>query len=156
MRSITITVSETVPANIETVYSVIADYQIRHQAILPRPAFQEMKVLEGGFGSGTCLHVHVRIWGQSYFYEQIVEEPIMGRILIEREINTGQTTTFTLQALAGNQTQVTITSVNPLSTGFRGYLERISQPSIIGNLFKKELQNLIEYVAQNEFAIQGA
>lgn len=155
MQTITIEMSNIIPAPIETVYSVIADYKVGHQAILPKPAFREMKVLEGGYGAGTRLSVHVRLWGQSYYYDQIVEEPIRGQVLVEREMNTGQVTRFTLKSLSDTQTQVTIMSVNPLSSGFKGFLERISQPMIIRNLFKIELENLADYVTRHDLAIQG-
>lgn len=150
MASITIEVSNIIPANIETVYAIIADYNVGHQAILPKPAFREMSVLDGGVGAGTRLHVHVKIYGQSYYYDQIVEEPEPGRVIIERDINTGQFSTFTLEPLSDNQTCVKITAVNPLRPGIMGLIERISQPRIIGNLFKIELQNLADYVTHTK------
>lgn len=150
METIIIEASRVIPANIKTVYDVIADYEGGHQAILPKPAFREMNVLEGGYGAGTRLRVHVRIWGQSYYYNQIVEEPEPGRVILERDLDTGQYTTFTLDSLSDNSTKVTITSVNPLSEGIKGFLERISQPTIISNLFKQELRNLENYVLEND------
>lgn len=155
MKTITIKVSDTVPANVEAVYAVIADYNVGHQAILPRPAFREMKVLEGGYGAGTRLHLHVRVWGQSTYFEQVVEEPEPGRVLIERDINTGQYSTFTLESLSDRETQVTITSVMPISRGLKGFLERMSQPAIISKLFKTELQNLADYMTRHEVVTQG-
>jgi hypothetical protein len=154
MATLTIEVSDTIPANVEAVYAVIADYKIGHQAILPRPAFQEMKIIEGGFGAGTRLKLHVRIWGQSYYYEQIVEEPVQGRVIVERDVNTGQVSTFTLEPLSNTFTKVTISSEAPLSKGFKGILERISQPSIISKLFKTELKNLAEYVTHHQVVAQ--
>lgn len=154
MTTITIEVSDVIPATIKVVYHVIADYKIGHQAILPKPAFQEMKVIEGGYGAGTRLKTHIRIWGQSYYYEQIVEEPVPGQVLIERDVNTGQVSTFTLTPLSETSTQVTITSDIPLSRGFRGLLERFSQPTIVANLFKVELKNLADYVSDREVTMQ--
>ena len=155
MRTITVEASRVIPANVETVHAVITDYHKGHPAILPKPAFKEMKVLDGGYGAGTRLHVHVRLWGQSYYYNQIVEEPVPGRVIVERELDTGQITTFTLEPLSDNSTQITITSVNPLSKGFKGFLERISQPSIIGGLFKTELENLADYVTRHDVAVRA-
>lgn len=155
MASITVSVTDIIPANHEVIYTVIADYHTGHQAILPRPAFKEMKVLEGGFGAGTRTHIHVRIFGQSYYYEQIIEEPEVGRILVERDIHTGQTSTFTLDPLSENETWVTITAIQPLSAGFKGLLERISQPTIMRNLFKTELQQLADYVTRTDVAMQS-
>lgn len=153
MTMITVSVNDVIPANIETVYAVIADYEVGHQAILPKPAFQEMVVIEGGYGAGTRLKTHVRIWGQSYFYEQVVEEPVIGRVIVERDVNSGQFSTFTLQPLSDTSTVVTITSQIPINKGFKGFLERISQ-TIISRLFKQELKNLADYVSRPVVASQ--
>lgn len=156
METMTIEASDIIPANAETVYAVIADYEVGHQAILPRPAFREMTVLEGGYGAGTRIHLHVRVWGQSSYFEQIVEEPEPGRVIVEREVHTGQYTTFTLDPISDNQTRVTITSVMPISSGWRGWLERFAQPSIMRNLFEEELGKLADYVTRNEVVTQCA
>lgn len=155
MTSVTIRVTDIIPASSEAVYNVIADYHVGHQAILPRPAFREMKVLEGGYGAGTCIHLHTQMWGISNYYDQIVEEPEPGRVLIERDVNTGQYTTFTFEPLSDTQTRVTIESVMPLSKGIRGVLERMSMPAVARNLFKEELQNLAKYVTQSEVIMQA-
>ncbi len=153
MTTIDVEVSDIIPANIETVYAVIADYEVGHQAILPRPAFKEMKVVEGGYGAGTRLKLHIRLWGQSYYYEQVVEEPEVGRVILERDVKTGQVSTFTLEPLSDTSTQVTITANVPLSKGLRGVLERLSQPTIMRNLFTIELKNLADYVSRPELAV---
>jgi len=156
MTSQTVSVSKIIPANNEAIYSIIADYRVGHQAILPRPAFQEMKVIEGGYGAGTRTHIHMRVLGQSVHMEHLIEEPQPNYELIERDVNTGGMTTFKLEPLSDEETRVTIHTVQPISKGFRGLLERISQPSIMRNLFKTELENLSEYVTRNEVAPQGA
>lgn len=153
MTMITVEVHDVVPANIKTVYAVIADYEVGHQAILPRPEFKEMKVIEGGYGAGTRLKLHIRLWGQSYYYEQVVEEPDVGRVILERDVNTGQVSTFTLEPLSETSTRVTITANVPLSKGLRGVLERLSQPTIMRKLFTIELKNLAAYVSRPEVAI---
>ncbi len=156
MTSVTVSVTDIIPANHEQVYSVIADYHKGHQAILPRPAFQEMKVLEGGYGAGTRIYIHTKMWGISNYYDQIVEEPEPGRVLIERDVNTEQYTTFTFEPLSDTQTRVTIASVMPLSKGIRGAFERVTLSPVARKLFKTELQNLADYVRQPDYNLQVA
>lgn len=156
MKTIHVEASHIIPANIETVYSIIADYHVGHQAILPRPAFQEMQVIEGGYGTGTHIKLHVKVFGQSYYYNQVVSEPEPGRVIRETDVNTGQYSEFTLEPVSDNQTRVTIVGKMPASSGIKGFLERITQPVIVGGMFKTELKNLEAYVNQAIPAINKA
>lgn len=154
MKTITVSVTETIPANHEAIYAVIADYHVGHQAILPRPAFREMIVIEGGYGAGTRTKIHVRMFGQSVYMEHLIEESIPGYELVERDVSTGGVTTFKLNPLLDNETEVTIHTIQPTSNGLMGFIERLSQPTIMRNLFKTELQNLKTYVRQEMFDLQ--
>lgn len=156
MSTLTIEASRIIRADADMLYDVISDYEVGHQAILPRPVFQEMTILSGGRGAGTRIKLHVKMFGQSYYYDQIVEEPEPGRVLVERDINTGQWSSFILEPLGDGQTRVTIRSEMPISSGIKGFLERISQPSIVGKLYKQELENLDNYVRQNATLPQQA
>jgi ribosome-associated toxin RatA of RatAB toxin-antitoxin module len=132
----------------DEVYAVISDYRVGHPAILPKPEFTELTVIKGGQGAGTELRVALEMYGQKFSYHQIVTEPEPGRTLVETDIETGQFSRFTFEPLnGGKQTKVTIFSEFPASNGIKGFMERLMQPSIVSRLYKKELRNLEQYMA---------
>ena len=143
--------SAIINAPIEQVYAVIADYKVGHQAILPKPYFQSMEVINGGYGEGTEIKIEMEVFGIKASYHQLVTEPIKGRQIVERDINTNLGTTFTFEPRNnGTRTEVTILAEIALSDGFQGTLERLFNPFIIRHIFKQELQNLDDYVTQKE------
>lgn len=151
MKHMLVKQSATINAPIEQVYAVIADYEVGHRAILPKPYFQSMEILNGGFGEGTELKIEMDIFGVKASYHQLVTEPVKGRQIVERDMNTNLASTFTLVPLDnGTQTQVTIVAEVALSDGFQAIMERLFNPLIIGHIFKKELQNLDDYVTHKE------
>lgn len=151
MNTIHAEASHVINARPEEIYAVISDYRVGHPAILPKPYFSELTIEQGGQGAGTVLRFHVTIWGQKLYYHQRVSEPEPGRVLVETDIETGQYSQFTLEPLnGGQQTRVTISSEAPASPGFKGVMERMTQPSIAGRLFKQELRNLEDYVRSKQ------
>jgi ribosome-associated toxin RatA of RatAB toxin-antitoxin module len=139
--------SAVIPARPEAIYAVLADYREAHPAILPKPYFTELKVEEGGQGAGTVIHVRMKVFGVESEFHQIVSEPEPGRVLAETDLNTGLTSTFTVEPLnGGGQSRVTIaTEFNP-RPGFMGFMERLFNPPIMRRIFNQELQNLADYV----------
>ena len=142
--------SAIIDAPIETVYGVIADYEVGHRAILPQPYFKSMEVLAGGQGEGTEIFIKMEVMGQEFSYHQKVTEPVKGRQLVERDINTGLASSFFLEPLADDKTEVRIEAEVALMGGFTSLMQRLFNPVIIGGIFKKELQNLNDYVTQNQ------
>jgi Polyketide cyclase / dehydrase and lipid transport len=142
--------SSLIDARPEAIYAVLTDYQVGHQAILPRPYFQEVTIEQGGKGAGTELRIRMNIFGQTYHYHQIVSEPQPGRVLKETEVDTGQYTTFTLEPLGdGQQTRVTIASEFPAKPGLMGLMERLMQPPVTRRLYLQELRNLADYLRRS-------
>ena len=151
MKHMLVKQSAIINAPIEQVYAVIADYEVGHQAILPKPYFQSMEVINGGYGEGTEIKIEMEVFGIKASYHQLVTEPIKGGQIVERDINTNLGTTFTFEPRKnGSQTEVTILAEIALSDGFQGKLERLFNPFIIRYIFKQELQDLDTYVAQKE------
>lgn len=148
MNTLTITQSAVIDAAPQKVYGVIADYHVGHRAILPQPYFEEMSIVQGGHGAGTELRLRVKLLGQTYHYHQMVSEPEPGHVIKERDIETGQFTTFTFDPMDnGKQTQVTIKSVFPVESGIAGLMQRLVQPAITRRLYRQELGILADYVA---------
>lgn len=131
------------------VYEIIADYREGHQAILPRPYFQEMRVLAGGRGAGTAVAIDMNVFGKKVAYHMQVSEPEPGRVLREEDAAVDTVTTFTVDPVAGGaQSRVTITSTAQAGPGISGWLERWTTPSIMRRIFRKELAQL-NTVAKN-------
>ena len=58
MARIRVSAERTIPALVEAVYALLADYREGHPSILP-PAFSDFAVLEGGEGSRNAHPLHV-------------------------------------------------------------------------------------------------
>ncbi len=147
METIEIKESRIIDAPPAAVHAVLADYRAGHAAILPQPYFKAMTVEEGGFGAGTVLRVQMEVMGRTFHYHQRVTEPEPGRVLVETDVDTGEWSSFTLDPLDnGRCTQVTITACQHIKPGFEGIMQRIAQPGIVRRIFRKELQNLADYL----------
>ena len=141
--------SYVIDARPEAIYNVLSDYRVGHQAILPRPVFQEMTVEQGGKGAGTVIRLRMQMYGQTFHYHHMISEPQPGRVLMETDLETGQYTTFTLEPLGNGQTRVTIASEFPIKPGLSGFIERLMQPSVVRRLYLQELRKLADYVRPN-------
>jgi uncharacterized protein YndB with AHSA1/START domain len=75
--------SRPIAAPPERVYEILADYRTEHPAILPRPPFTTLEVLEGGVGEGTRIDVGMRVLGTERRIQGTVSEPQPGRVLVE-------------------------------------------------------------------------
>ena len=137
-----------IDARPEELYAVVSDYRVGHPAILPKEYFTKgLTVEQGGSGAGTILHSSVSVMGREFPFRQMVTEPEPGRVIVETDLDTGQYSTFTFDALnGGKQTRVTISSEFPLSKGLMGVMERLTKASMARKMFARELQNLAAYV----------
>jgi len=147
MNQLRIEISKVIKASPVDVYSVMSDYQVGHPAILPKPYFSKLVVVQGGKGEGTIIEVHMDVLGAKRVFHQVVSEPEPGRVLVETDAEAGVTTSFTVDPIGdGNQSQVTIATDIRLSPGVRGIFERLFNPWIIHRIYKQELELLAEYV----------
>lgn len=150
MSSMHIEVSEVIDARPEAIYAVLSDYRNGHPAILSRPYFTELKVLEGGQGAGTIAHTEMVVMGAKFVYRLVVSEPEPGRVLAEDDEAVGIHTTFTVDALdGGSRSRVTIATDSRNSPGIRGFMEKLMNPSITRRIYKQELQQLADYIRSN-------
>lgn len=146
---ITVSVSRIINAPREIIYNVLRDYREGHKHILPAPYFNNWRIIKGGLGAGTEILFSIEVYGQQTHYHQIVTEPEPGRVIRESDQYTTQYSTFTLDSVGdGHQTRVTIFSAMPTGSGLKGVLQRLFQPRIVRAMFRKELQNLADYVEQ--------
>ncbi len=155
MSWIHVEASSVIDARPEDVYAIVSDYRVGHPAILPKQHFTELIVEKGGQGAGTVVRVSARVWGKEYPFHQQVTEPEPGKVLVETDVETGQWTRFTFEPLdEGKQTRVTITSEFPPSRGITGLLQRFMLPPVVRDMYRKELQNLTEYVRSANAALR--
>lgn len=147
MSIIHIQYSAIINATPEKVYAVISDYRVGHPAILPKPYFTGLTVVEGGQGAGTVVITEMNVFGVKKTYRQYVTEPEPGRVLVEDDPVEGIKTTFILEPLeGGKQTRITLLTESRASAGFRGFMERLMNPSITRRIYKIEMANLAAYL----------
>ncbi len=151
MSMLQVIASAIINASPEDIYAVFSDYEVAHNAILPKPYFEKMVVLAGGQGAGTVVDVYMNVFGNKKTYHLTVTEPEPGRLLVETDYNTGERTHFIMEPLPnGRQTKVTIDSKFSTSPGFAGKIERLITPPVTRYIFKKELENLAAYLKEKE------
>jgi hypothetical protein len=145
MNSTIIEESAFINASPSAVYNVLADYRVGHLAILPKPYFVDMQVKEGGFGAGTFITVDMEVYGAKRHFRMRVTEPQKGRILEETDVDTGTVTQFIFEP-ANDGCRLTIHTKMVFADGFMGLLEKLTTPAITRNIYKKELQNIADYL----------
>lgn len=157
MTRIYIEASAIIDARPEEVYPILADYHEGHPAILPKPYFVDLIVEEGGQGAGTVIRVLMKVLGVERTYRMEVSEPEPGRVLVETDRDAGVTTTFTVEPLDdGKQARVTIATDMTASPGLMGLIEKWLNPPISRLIYKKELQQLADYVRSRTGPNDGA
>src|SRR5258708_23547958 len=153
MSGVQVKYSMVIDARPEEIYAVLTDYRVGHPAILPRPPFTELTVEKGGQGAGTVVMTRVKVFGRESSYQEVISEPEPGRVLLEKDMDTAQFSSFTLDPLNGNtKTRVTILCEFPLEPGFAGIVQRLLQARLSEGILKQELENLARYVRSNTAA----
>jgi uncharacterized protein YndB with AHSA1/START domain len=87
----------------EKVYRLLANFNESHPAILPPHVFFDLVVEQGGIGAGTVVRVNITATGATHKLHVSVNEPEPGRIMVERDPETGLTTTFTVETVEGGK-----------------------------------------------------
>lgn len=129
------------------IYTVLADYRHHHPHILPQPYFHNLIIEEGGQGAGTVFRAEVHVFGSKSSNHMIVSEPQPGRELVETDLESGLTTSFTLTPLAnGQQCQVEIKSIWTRKPGPVGWLEAWTTGQVMRMIYRKELAQLADYM----------
>lgn len=147
MSLIHVEYSDVVPASAEEVYAILRDFEVKHPAILPKPYFDKVEVLEGGQGEGTVYLLEMNVFGARTKNRMEVSEPEPGRVLMERDPTAGLTTLMRVEPVNGGQaSRVTIKTDFTASPGWRGFMEKLMNPPITRHIYKKELQKLADYV----------
>lgn len=136
--------SAPIAAPAERVYQILTDYHVEHPAIVPRPPFTTVEVLEGGRGAGTVIDVGMRVFGTEKRVRGVVSEPEPDRIIAETyDDPTVGITTFTIDRKEGG-CHLTIATRGRTSHGsLLGRIEELFIGWFLGRTYANELR-LIE------------
>lgn len=150
MKPIIVEATRIVDAPPAAAYNVFRDYNVGHQAVLPKPEFESMVVEKGGVGEGTVIYLTTRMFGQIRHMRQIVSEPEPGRVLMEKDVDSTLFTHFIVDPLDdGRRSVVTIRTEFPSPGGIAGLIQRLMLPSVMRGLYERELANLADYLREN-------
>jgi uncharacterized protein YndB with AHSA1/START domain len=140
-----ISVSRQIAAPPPTIYNVIADYHDGHRRIVPPRAFRWLAVERGGVGAGTEIRFAMRAFGRTRVARGVVTEPEPGRVLVETYPESGDVTTFFVDAQKGSTTaNVTITTDLQVRSGLAGRIQGLLAERFLRPLYAEELQRLAD------------
>ena len=135
--------SRLIQAAPEKIYAIIADYHNGHPLILPKPYFVALEVEEGGFGAGTVIRFQMKLMGRLQTFRAEITEPEPGRVLVERDLDSGTTTTFTVEKHAEEEaSRVSINTDIQVRDGLFGAVEGWFTVRLLQPIYKKELDQL--------------
>jgi Polyketide cyclase / dehydrase and lipid transport. len=144
-----------VAARPQLVYDIIADYTDGHRLILPK-VFDGLDVEQGGVGAGTVIRFGMRVLGKVRYTRAHVEEPSPGRLLTERDFDTGAVTSFLVEpATGGAQSDVTISTELELPGGALVRLQRWFATHFLRRVYAEELGLLDTVARRRSAASQG-
>ncbi len=147
MKSGYASLTSDINAPAQRVYSILTDYRVGHQAILPREYFRKVEVEYGGSGAGTKLYVEMHVLGVTKSFRHVVSEPEPGRVLVEADADGSTVTTFTVDSLGdGSLCRLTIETRFPVRGGLAGSIERFLTARMLRSIYSKEVAKLAEYV----------
>lgn len=147
MSKITVTASSNVEAPAAIVYNILADYN-HHRNILPPKFFPGLDVTEGGVGDGTRFTLHAMSFGGKTQMHMAVTEPEPGAVLVERDVNTGLVTTFTVKPISATESHVTFETAWQPQPGLKGVIDRYTTPFFMRIVYRQELKILNDYARQ--------
>jgi hypothetical protein len=139
MKTKTVSATKVIDSPADLIYKIIADYRNEHSRILPKQYFQSLEVEEGGVGEGTIIRFQMRIPGKTQSFRALITEPEPGCILLETDLNSNTSTTFTIMSL-GNENKAKVTIMSMLKN--RGFIEGFLAQLFLKNIYRQELELL--------------
>ena len=142
----TIIASRHIKAPARRVYDLLADYNVGHPSILPKPFFTKLQVEKGGVGEGTVFRATMRVLGSEQTFRAAVTEPEPGRVLVETDLATGLVTTFTVDSRGTDESYLTFETRLPQRPGIQGFVERLVSRVLLPRVYRDEQQLIAEAV----------
>ncbi len=154
MSHIHVKVERIINAKPEVVYETLTDYRWKRPLMLT-PNFLDYTVGRGGRGAGTEIHYRLLAARRERSYSMLVEEPLKGLIITERDRNSSIVTVWTLTPIEDSQcTKVQVDSEWEGGTGVGGFFERTFAPLGLGKIYSKMLSNLAIMVQPPQTALE--
>lgn len=153
MKHYEVSVERRFQASPERVYNLIVDME-EHRRILPRQ-FESLNVLEGGKGTGTVFGLTMNVMGSRTTLVMTLSEPEPGRLVQEQDQKAGITTIWELTPEPGDCCMLRLTSRFPSKPGISGWVERIATTSMIRSIYKRELENMEEYLTNGSLTTKN-
>jgi uncharacterized protein YndB with AHSA1/START domain len=139
----------------QEVYATLIDYQNKRPSILT-PNFLDYTVEKGGVGEGTVISYRLQAGGRERPYHMQVTEPVRGQTLMERDLNSSLSTTWTLTPVqGGQQTKVQVKTSWEGARGIGGFFERTFAPMGLRRIYDQMLSQLAQTV-QNQQSSSSA
>ena len=141
-KAYTVTSSAVIGAPAEIVYGIIADYREGHPHILPRKYFTSLEVEQGGTGEGTVIRFQMRVLGKTQNFRAVVTEPVPGRILVETNVEPGDSVTTFIVEPEGARSVVTFSTEMDYAGGLAGAFKRFVTTRMLLRIYARELELL--------------
>jgi polyketide cyclase/dehydrase/lipid transport protein len=134
----------------EVIYDCLANYREHHRpgGFLP-PAFMNMEILKGGFGTGTEYRFTMKLGGRRRAMTASVEETVPGHEIVET--GSGVRTRFTVEP-TDQGTRVRFDTVMEAG-GLEGVLTRLFAGRWLVPIYDDELRRLEEYAQARSVAL---
>jgi uncharacterized protein YndB with AHSA1/START domain len=143
MSRIHVEAERTMAASPADVYTSLADYQRKHQQMLPPDHFRDFTVEQGGRGDGTVVSFKLKAGGRERPFRMRVSEVERGRILQEIDTSSSTVTTFHVDPVAeGQRSRVRIVTEWEGAKGIGGFFERTFAPGALRRIYDTELSRL--------------
>ena len=149
MSKITVSVSKNVESPAAIVYNILANYN-HHRNILPPNAFAGLDIEAGGIGDGTQLLAHFNVMGIKQQRRLYVTEPEPGAVLAEQDVDTNLITTFRVQPINKTKSKVTIETIWQPEPGLKGFIDRLTTPFFMRQIYQNELNMLDKYARKQK------
>jgi uncharacterized protein YndB with AHSA1/START domain len=140
MARVQVEIERIVAAGPGEVYELLRDYRGRRRAIAP-PEIEDYQVEEGGESAGTLHRYRLRAGRRRRTYRVRVEEPVKGRTLRERDLQSSFVMTWELTPAGdGGQTRIRLASEWEGAAGLAGFFKRRFAPLALRRIYAAMLE----------------
>jgi hypothetical protein len=116
--------------------------RLRDDRRLSPKYFRNLVVDEGGYGAGTRIRFDMTVLGRTTHCRAVIEEPQPGRVLVERELESGAVTTFEVEPVGDVACLVSIRTEMPRKPGIAGAVEKFLASRVLPRIYREELLRL--------------
>lgn len=150
MSHIYVREEQIIEASPDEVYGTLADYKNKRPRMLT-PNFLDYAVEKGGKGRGTNFSYRLQAAGRERPYNMVVDEPIQGQVITERDQGSSLITRWTVAPInGGSKSRVSVESEWEGGSGVGGFFERTFAPLGLRRIYRSMLMMLMLMVQSPE------